>query len=373
MKRTVIAHLIPRIPFGGGAESLLLDICRSIDTARFSVVVFYWADGDDLALPLREAGATVVRLRLNKAFPFLSTGQLVKAVKEYHVDVLHTHFMDSDLLGFLSGYFTGVPMVMHVHSFPFPRTRFHALRYKFMSRRIRKIICVSRHVERFVVSSTGIAADKCEVVPNGADLARFTDHASSQAKEALKGSLGLPLQGPVMGTVTRLEPDKSVETFLKSVPLVVKVCPQACFLIVGDGTQRSCLQLLARELGVEERVIFAGRRHDIPQLLGIMDLVVVTAVEEAFGLSLLEALAAGKPVAAAHAGALPELVRDGQEGLLFTPGDAKDLARAVLCLWNDGGLASRLALQGAARSRDFTSRAVARHLERIYDEVLKHG
>jgi glycosyltransferase involved in cell wall biosynthesis len=369
-RKVVVAHLIPRIPFGGGAETLLLDICRSIDRERFSMVVFYWTGDEGLALSLREAGAVVVRLPLNKRAPFLSAGALVKAVKEYRVDILHTHFMDSDLLGFLSGWFTGVPMIMHVHSFPFPQTRVHALRYKFMSMGIKKIVCVSAYVERFVASLTGIKRKKFVVVSNGTDHDRFTDRFSSQEKADLKRSLGL-FPAMVVGSVTRLEPDKSVETLLQSIPVVLEQYPQVRFLIVGDGTCRIRLEKLTQELGIEKAVVFAGSRQDIPMLLSIMDIFVITAVEEAFGLSLLEAMAAGRPVAAANACALPELVRDGQEGVLFRPGDAESLADALLRLLDDAGLASHLAAQGALRSMEFTSRAMAGRLEKVYDEVLK--
>ena len=102
VKKIIVAHLIPRIPSGGGAETLLVDICRSIDRERFSVVVFYWAEGDDLAGALRQAGAVVVKLPFKDVLSLSSVQKLVRALKEYHVDVLHTHFMDSDLLGFLS-------------------------------------------------------------------------------------------------------------------------------------------------------------------------------------------------------------------------------------------------------------------------------
>ncbi len=370
VKKITVAHLIPRIPFGGGAESLLLDICRSMDRTRFSMVVFYWADGEDLAQPLREAGATVVRLPLNKSFPFVSVPCLLRALKACRVDVLHTHFIDSDLLGFLSAWCSGIPMVMHVHSFPFPKTRIHAWRYKLMSFKIKKIICVSSYVEHFVMTATGISSDKFVMVPNGTDLQRFSGGLVLQEKEDLKRSLGIKAGVSVIGTVTRLEADKSVETWLRAVPLVLKRYPDARCLIVGDGSERFRLERMAHDLGLEHAVIFTGRRQDIPALLSIMNVFVITAVEEAFGLSLLEALAAGKPVVAANACALPDLVRNGEEGLLFRPCDENDLAGAVLRLLDDPALASHLAMQGVLRSREFTSHAMALQLEKVYDEVL---
>ena len=364
-----IAHLIPRIPKGGGAENLLLDICRSMDPARFKVIVFYWADGDDLALPLRTAGAVVVRLRLNPRAPYLSIGPLVRAMKAHHGDVLHTHFMDSDLLGFLSGWFTHAPMVMHVHSFPVPRTRLHAWRYRLMSVRISKIVCVSRFVQQFVAASTGIDSGKMAVVANGTDLLRFNDHFTSQQKADLKQSLGLDARAFIVGTVTRLEPDKAVETLLKAAPLILARHPQARILVVGDGVERSRLEKLARTLGLEGVVLFSGLQQNVPWFLSIIDVFVMTAAEEAFGLSLLEAMAAGKPVAVACA--LPELVRDGQEGLLFPPRDGKGLAEAVLRLREEPALAAHLAEQGMVRAREFTCLATAKHLEQVYAEVLK--
>ena len=373
VKKTIVAHLIPRIPFGGGAETLLVDICRSIDRERFSVVVFYWAEGDDLAGALRQAGAVVVKLSFKNVLSLSSVQKLVRALKAYRVDILHTHFMDSDLLGFLSTWFTGLPMVMHVHSFPFPQTRRHALRYRIMSMKIGKIICVSQYVELFVAAATGIARKKFVVVPNGTDVERFTDHFSSREKTDLRAAFGFSSQTSVIGTVTRLESDKAVETLVKAVPLVLKRYPESRFLIVGYGREQARLEKLSRDLDIAGAVVFAGRREDVPMLLSIMDVFVVTAAEEAFGLSLLEALAAGKPVAAANACALPELVCDEENGLLFTARDEKSLAEKVLALLDDPAQAQRLAIQGQARSREFTSRVLAHSLENVYDEVLGCG
>src|SRR5205823_5713868 len=122
-------------------------------------------------------------------------------------------------------------------------------------------------------------------------------------------------------------------------------------LFAGDGPLRPELEALARQLGIETRVRFLGIRHDVPDLLQAADVFVLTSVSEAASLTLLEALAAGRPAVVTAVGGNPEIVRDGREGLLVGRGDVRGVAEAVLKILDDPGLAARLGECGAARVR----------------------
>jgi glycosyltransferase involved in cell wall biosynthesis len=372
-KKLTVMHLIPAIPRGGGAEHLLLDICRSVDKGRYSIIVAFWGERDDLRADMEAAGASVIRLRWNRVLSWGALRSLIGVLKEKRVDVLHTHFMDSDLLGAWAALAAGIPMIAHVHSYPFPQNGRQAWRYRMMSPLMKRIIAVSDHVKRFVMAKSGIGNDKCVVVPNGVDVARFRANVPSEKKDALKRAWGIAPGDIVVGTVTRFEADKSVDTLLRGVPLILKQCPLARIVIVGHGLLEDRLKALSQELGIAAHVVFAGRQDDIPLCLSVMDVFVMTAVEEAFGLSLLEAMAAGRPVAAANAAALPDLVADGVQGLLFTPGDEKALAKAVTRMIEDRPAAGQMALAGMRRADELTSQAMVKRLEGLYAEVADHG
>ncbi len=370
MKRITVAHLIPRIPAGGGAENLLVDIIRSMDSRRFRIIVFYWREGDDLLPLMRAAGAEVVRLPIGKGVSLFSVLKLARALKERGVDVLHTHFMDSDLLGFFASLMTGIRIFVHVHSYSFPQTRRHALRYRCMGPWLGRIICVSAFVRRRVMALTRIQAQKVVVVPNGIDIESFSKDISTEEKHSLRQELGLVPGSPVIGAVARLSSEKSLETLLRAAPHIFMRYPHARIIIAGNGPEEASLKALARDLKVMPQVVFTGLRRDVAALLGIMDVFVLPSTGEAFGISILEAFASGVPVVVSDVCAIPELVRHGKEGLLFPPRDERGLADAVIRLLDDPLLAKNFAAAGAVRVHEFTAQAMCRKLEALYAEAL---
>ncbi len=373
--KKVIVHLIPQIPSWGGAESVLLDIARTMDKDRFEMVVVFWGAHDELAAPLREAGARVAKLEFGRIVSFASVRRLADVLKEYQADLVHTHFIDSDLLAVAAAWSSGIPVVTHVHSFPFPQNAWQSLRYRLMAPRIARTICVSACVRAHVRRSTGMPMEKLPLVPNGIDTARYAQVVTDDRKRAIARALGLaeglsPGDLPVIGCVARFAPVKSMPVFIRAAARVVEAYPQAQFLAIGDGEERLLCEALARELGVDDNIVFTGTRADVPELLSVMDVFALPCVREAFGIVLLEAMASGVPIVAADAAAIPELVRDGQEGLLYAPKDPDAMARAILRLLDDPALAGQLARAAWERAAGFTREAMVRRIEQVYDEVL---
>lgn len=358
---------------GGGAESVLYDLCRYADRTRFRLTVLYWNDRDELAGPMREAGAQVVRLPLKKIISLRSVRVIASALREHAADLLHTHFVDGDCLGFLASRWAGVRMVSHIHSYPFPSEARHAWRYRLMSTGVRRFICVSEFVKQHCVSYARIPEAKISVVRNGIECSRFEDRLSQAGKDGMKRSLGFAPDDIVVGNVSRVLLEKGHDVFLKAALLVLAHKPGIRFLVVGDGEALDSVKALAARLGISRQVVFAGMRRDIPELLSCMDIFVFPAVNEAFGLCVAEALASGRRIIAARSAAVPEIVRDGVDGLLFPPGDEQALARSVLRVLDDPALAVMLARNALQRSDCFASSAMARNMESVYTEVLDYA
>jgi glycosyltransferase involved in cell wall biosynthesis len=147
--------------------------------------------------------------------------------------------------------------------------------------------------------------------------------------------------------------------------------PHAIFVLAGDGPERPALEAQARSLGIEGRVRFLGHRTDIPQLLAVSDLFVLPSLYEGLPLSVLEAMAAGKPVIATQIGGTSEVVTDGETGLLVKPRDSNALAAAIQRLLTDQDLANRLARSALDRVRhEFSSDVMVRRVSRIYQDLL---
>jgi glycosyltransferase involved in cell wall biosynthesis len=153
---------------------------------------------------------------------------------------------------------------------------------------------------------------------------------------------------------------------------VAALLPDARLLLVGDGIQRAAHQVLARELGLSGSVDFLGFRSDVPEILGATDILALPSLHEGFGLVIVEALASGIPVVGTRTGPVPQIIRDGDTGLLCEPGDPTTLAAALLSLINDPAGRREMGRRGRADAlARFALPAMVRRLESLYERV--HG
>ena len=145
--------------------------------------------------------------------------------------------------------------------------------------------------------------------------------------------------------------------------------PDATLLVVGEGSRRDALEELAADLGIADRVVFTGRRDDVPAVTAALDIAVLPSYREALGLTVLEAMALSRPVVASDVGGIPEMIEDGRTGLLVPPRDPAALAAAIIRLLRDHPLADTLARNGHDMVHErFCIELMVRAVEAIYDE-----
>ena len=204
-------------------------------------------------------------------------------------------------------------------------------------------IGVAKAHGEYLARAEGCPPKKVFVVPNGVDINRFQPQSPD---EALREQLGLPPHAPVAAIVAALRPEKNHELFLRSAALVRKQVPDAHFLVIGDGAQQPKLEELTRTLDMTDAVHFLGTRSDVQALLSLSDVLVLSSHMEANPVSILEALACGKPVVATRVGSIPETVHDGENGYLVPAGDAEQMAGRVAHLLADRQLATQMGLAG---------------------------
>jgi glycosyltransferase involved in cell wall biosynthesis len=195
----------------------------------------------------------------------------------------------------------------------------------------------------------GIVQDASRIVtvPMGVDLTRFSP--SRDGPGTLRGALGLGSATLIVGTVARLVPDKGLECFLRMAGIVRAERADVKFLIVGEGPLRHSLEQMAKSIGIEPDVVFAGHRTDIPELMQIMDVFVLPTKREGFGVVFAEAMAMGKATVGSDIGPIAEVVGDGVTGYLAPADNPKAFATRTLELLSDG--AKRLAFGEAGRRR----------------------
>lgn len=354
-RRVRVLRIITRLNVGGPALHVSLLTAR-LDPERFETLLVSGredaAEGNMLELGRIAASLPLVRLptmvRAIRPLGDLRTlWSLVRIIRRFRPDVVHTHLAKAGLLGRLAARLAGVPVVVHTY-------HGSVLRGYFGPRQSRLLLWIDRWLARLSsrliaitpsgrreLSDLGVApADRIEVIPLGLDLESFRERRDSAAA---RRSLGIAPETPVIGIVGRLVPIKDVGTFLRAVELASRTVPDLVALIVGDGEERAALEALATP-----RCRFLGFREDVQALLGAMDVLALSSRNEGSPVSLIEGLAAGKPVVATAVGGVPDVVRDGETGLLVPPGDPEALAAAMVRLLTDRSLAARLGAAGAA-------------------------
>ena len=233
-KKINVVHLIPSLNTGG-AEKVVLSLCQNIDTAKFNITLVYWQEQADLLDAFQECPIQIHKLTLKKVISWGSVRQIRALLKETEAQIIHTHFIDADLLGFLASRFLKISMVSDIHSYPFPVKTSHRIRYHLMAYGIKKFLCVSHTVKELVKKNTRIATQKINVIYNGIMLDERYHAQTDKGIQQLKHQLHIPLKHRVVGNISRLIPDKGQEYLIRAVPQVLKVFPQTTFIVIGDG------------------------------------------------------------------------------------------------------------------------------------------
>jgi glycosyltransferase involved in cell wall biosynthesis len=352
----------------GGAERLLCGLAERI-AGRFAVEVAHvTGPRAPLAARLRDAGVAVHDLGAARTASPGWLSRCSRLVARRGFDVVHTH---SPLAAAMARAAVGRgPAFVHTEHSPWRQhhraTRWaNALTYP----RNRVVVAVSTPVALGCARPPAALAGRwprVQVVHHGSDQAPVA--ADARTAVAARRALGLADEAPVVGSVANFEAKKDHDTLLRAVARLRGDRPGLRCVLAGFGPMETRIRQRVAALGLQETVLFAGSRDDVPALLPAFDVFVHTPRFEGFGLAPLEAMAAGVPVVATAVDGVPELVGE-QAGTLVTPGDDRAVAGAVARLLADPGLRRRMGAAGVERSRRFSLDAAARRIERVYDEV----
>jgi len=295
----------------------------------------------------------------------------VRAIaRRINADLIHTN-MEVLLEGGFAARLLGVPHVLHYrgNTLDRPKPVFDALTAVWTTT-ADHVYCIS-HATAGVFARRGRTA-KVEVLHNPIDVARF---AAAPRVPDVRASLGASAATPLVGTVGRLHPRKDVETFLRAAAIVAAQLPDVRFAVVGSAeasvelSYQQRLTALTAELGIGDRVTFAGARRDIPAVMAALDVFVLSSRHEGFGRVIAEAMAAGRSVVVSDEGAPPELVEANRYGLCARPGDAGDFARHILSLLTNPAAAAAMGARARTRAADFDASAVAGRVRARYDQL----
>ncbi len=335
--RARIVYLIDTLGMGG-AERMLVNLLEHMDAARFDVRVCVIAvrEGNPMAAEVERLRIPVdlvpiPRLRRIDRFP-----ALVHYLRQHQTQLLHTQLEFSDTLGNIAARLVGIPSVSTQHTLDAPpRGSRSYWRHQLMWWSLRnfcdRVITVSNVARQHLLAVGRLPSEKVITLYNGIELSRFQE-VDPEVRAVLRSSLGLPADAPVLGTIAVLRPPKGIQHMVRAMPSILAAVPDAHYLVVGGGPHEGVLKEQARQLGLAERVVFAGMRDDIPALLATLDVFVLPTEDEALPTVLAEAMAAAKPIVASAVGGVPEMIEEGRNGVLVPPGNAERLAEACIDL-----------------------------------------
>jgi len=353
----------------GGAQEHVYNIITRLDRERYDVSVLALSGGAGVRR-LEKTGVPVCVL------DDMSDEEAIDAVAAHlaavEADVVHNHMYRAEVVGTQAAWVLAAagrrrPLVVGtVHS---SRVRAEADRdlVRRLTPRMDHLIAVSRAIVRKIEDEGRVGAP-ISLIYNGVDLARYSEQ---EACCTLHREYGIPAGSPIVGVVARLEPEKGHPTLLEAWPAVREAVPNAHLLVVGEGTERTALELHAMGLGISRSVTFTGRRDDVPAVTAALDVAVLPSYREAQGLSILEAMALSRPVVASAVGGIPEMIEHGRTGLLVPPRNPAALAASLVRLLTDHPYADTLARAGHDLVYErFCVELMVRAVETIYDESV---
>jgi glycosyltransferase involved in cell wall biosynthesis len=351
----------------GGTEQQILELVRRLDRGRYDPFVVCFRPGR-VAGEIQDLGVPVVTLPKRGKADVRLVAALVRLMRARKVGLLQTYLFTANTWGRVAGIIARVPVLVsserNVDMWEEAYKRVIGIR---LDRWTSATIANSHAVKRYLVGK-GLPPSKVRVVYNGLDAGRFDGPSQSHATRA---ELGLAPGHVVVGLLARLEPAKDPMTFLRAAALLAGRLPAVSFLVVGGGSLEAMLRQQAESLGLGGRIVFTGPRRDVPRLLEACDVSVLCSLKEGMSNTVMESMAAARPMVATSVGGNVELIEDGRTGLLVPRQDATALAAAIGRLVEDRPLAQAMGRAARAWILEHCSvEGMVRATEALYDEIL---
>jgi len=320
--------------------------------------------GSQLAQKSRAAGLNVSEIHLRGWRSYISILKLSHYLIRNKVDILHCHSPRDHLVGFIASKFTRIKHIVRTKHNQYPLKSGYWSRLLY--RKCSKVIAISEYVRTSLIKD-GIEPDLIETIYSAVDTDRFKP---GPKPDLIAHELNILPDENVVGCVARLHINKGIEDILYAVKFLLNAHPDKKFkcLLVGGRWQRWAA--LAQELGIEHRLVFAGFRQDVPDLLNLFDIFVLPSRKEGLGTSIIEAMASGLPVIASNVGGIPELVTQNT-GILVPPRDPQSLAAAMKFLLQDHRKRIEMGQAAAEKIRaEFSIDRFINHTLELYDALM---
>lgn len=357
----------------GGVERRRLILARNLDKNRYEQRIIARAARGDVVSALEAAGVPVTTVGQGRLFDPGALWRATRLAREWRPDIVHGAVFEGLSLAVVAGRACGARVVIEETSFATNRSpRGHAL-FRALVAASDACVAISPAVRRQLETATRVPSSKITTIMNGAMPPRLP---SAELAQALRAELGIPGEAFVIGTVARLQQDHNKRTsdLIRALAQLPPSAADVRLLVVGEGAAKPGLIELSRSLGVFERVTFTGNREDVGNMYAIMDVFALVSAWEGFGLVVAEAMFCGLPVIGSRVGGIPDIVVDGETGLLVPACSPPSIAEAMLALRSDSERRQRFGRAGKNRAQEcFSAERYTADVEAFYTRLLGRG
>ncbi|MBU1862135.1 MAG: glycosyltransferase family 4 protein [Candidatus Omnitrophica bacterium] len=292
--------------------------------------------------------------------------KILEIIDKEGITHLHAHTRVAQVLGAVLKKIRNIEFITTCHGF-FKRRLFRKIFPAWGD----KIIAISDPVREHLVNDFKVSKSKISLVYNGVEPEKFEVNLSSFDKEELRRYYNVGEEGLIVGGISRLEKIKGYQSLIRCIPQVLAQHPKIKFVLIGEGKYKAKLMKLARKLDIEDKLVFTGKVEDVDVVLELIDIFVLPSVSsEGFGLAVLEAMAAGKPIIVSNLGGVYALVKEGVNGWLLPPGDISALATAINRLIEDPTLLKSMGENSRQIAREvFSIEKMTESIINVYKEL----
>lgn len=345
----------------GGAELQAVSLIDRTPMEKYSVSALVFAENKSnlLTNALQERGIPVyTTLEQHRILEIGNFRRLISILRHQTPDLLHIHnsyFHASPYLPAVAR-LAGIRRVIVTEqsNHPVCPSSFGVARKWLMSRMVDMTIAVSNAVRDTLINKYHFPTLTVRVIRNAVDVNTIANRVTQVDLVAMRESFGFSPEEVIVGTVANLRHEKGVNYLVDSIPLILQVLPNVRLIVLGEGDQRTEIETIIQNHGLVDRVILKGWCADVVPVLAIMDVFVLPSVIEGFPLTILEAMAAGRPIVATAVGGTPEAITDHQTGILVPPADVPALAKAIIEVLTHRDLAEKI-------RRNSQAEAVSKH------------
>jgi glycosyltransferase involved in cell wall biosynthesis len=367
--RINVLHIIHSLTWGG-AENQVVTLAPALNTDGYKIYICCLQTEGVQADTLREKGLQVTALNMRLRYWPSAVNKLYHLIQQIKPNIIHNHMYDASFWGTLVGKLAGVPVILTTE----PGLTLKKRPYLFdliINHFNDKMVAVSEEIRQYHIEKRVISPDKCITIPNAVDIRQFISNAP---KGELKKQFGIESSQILIGSIGRLVQAKRMDILLQAARIVCDTVPQTRFLIIGDGPLRLELERKASELKLSnEHVKFLGNRQDVSIFLSALDIFVLSSETEGIPVSMLEAMAASRPVVTTRVGGIPQVIQDEYNGLLVSPNDPSNLAKAILELIGDRNKCESLAREAYKTiETHFSTSVISKQIISLYDNLLQN-